>query len=192
MDDKQLDLRTRIAEAVVPLATLLEEIMGAAPQATVDPPKDIDYVALGRALPLDHEKLAEHVCLDGVAHTIVGNLDMYDLAQGIDMYDLAQNIEAGEVAEAIEVDHEDLARYVDLSDLANNLSMEDYFPSAEEFAELVVADKDSLKALAEAVADQVIKRLMPQPEKTETEADEQKPVNLSLEPVASSDNNAGN
>jgi uncharacterized protein YajQ (UPF0234 family) len=117
---------------------------------------------------------------------------MYDLAQGIDMYDLAQNIEPRDVAAAVEVDPEDLARYVDLSDLANNLSMEDYFPSAEEFAELVVADEDSLEALAEAVAANVIKRLMPQPEKTETEADEQKPVNLSLEPVASSDNNAGN
>ena len=196
MDDKQLDLRNRIAQAIVPLAELLEEIMGAAPQATVDPPKDIDYVALGESLTLSYERLAEHICLGGLADLTAQNLDMYDIAQNLDMWDLAQNIEASDVAEAVEVDYEDVAKCVDLSSLAVEISPEDYFPSADEFAALVMSDEDSMSALAKAVADEVIKRLMPQPEKTETETetetDEHKPVNLSLDPVASSDNNTGN
>jgi len=189
MDDKQLDLRNRIAKAVVPLCELLEEFVGAAPQATVDPPKDIDYVKLGESLTLSYGRLAEHICLGGLADL---------MAQNLDMWDLAQNIEAGDVAEAVEVDYEDVAKCVDLSTLASEISMEDYFPSADEFATLVLSDEDSMSALAKAVADEVIKRLMPQPEKTETETetetetDEHKPVNLSLDPVASSDNNTGN
>ena len=203
MDDKQLDLRTRIAEAVVPLATLLEEVMGTVPQATVDPLEDrvlrdlIDYEKLGERLTLDYGRLAEHVCLDGVADTVAGNLDMYDLAQGIDMYDLAQNIEASDVAEAIEVDPEDVAAHVDLHGLAGHLDLDGYLPSVEEFVAEVMSSDAYVELVAGAVAAHVVKRLMPQPEPVierlmpQTETDEQKPVNLSY-PVADSDNNTGN
>lgn len=198
MDDKQLDMRNRIAEAVQPLATLLEEIMGAAPQATVGPPRDIDYKKLGESLLLNYEAIAEYIDMDTVADYVCGNLDIYDVAQNVDVSAIASEMDCDAVASCLETDA--VASAIDMDDLSGYLDLQGYLPDTEAFVSEAMSDEFYVEAIAKAVAAEFIKRLTPKVEPATTNPDGQapvspdgqEPVNLSLSPDGTPVNNNDN